>query len=197
MRVRNIFEKHSRQPTSAIKKKTPFNMAAPTFILPDKRLTWLITGCSSGLGLALTRVIIADGRHNVIATSRNPSRTPELVAEVENAGGRWLSLDVAAPGACESLVKKLEDEGQEIDILVNNAGFAIHGAVESANDAEIKQQMDTLFFGPLSLMRAVVPYMRKRKYGVIVNMSSGASLIGTESMGIYAGAKAGLDGKKP
>lgn len=159
-----------------------------------KTLTWLITGCSSGFGLSLTRIIIASNRHTVIATSRNPTSTPELVDEVRRGGGQWLQLDVTQPGASEKLVKDLESEGKQIDVLVNNAGYNIFSPIEATTEDEIRGQMEAMFFGPLRLIRAVLPYMRERKSGIIVNFSSGASLMGNESMGVYAGAKAGLDG---
>ncbi|MCJ1232049.1 hypothetical protein MMC12_008730, partial [Toensbergia leucococca] len=163
-----------------------------TFTTPKKQLTWLITGCSSGFGLSLTRIAQACG-HTVIATSRNPSRTPELVAEVEGKGGRWLQLDVDSPNSAH-IIEDIEKSGQEIDILVNNAGFSIFAPVETFAEDEIRAQMESMYFGPLRLIRAVLPHMRKRRFGVIVNMSSGAALEARDSMGGYAGAKAGLDG---
>ena len=168
-----------------------------TFTTPKKSLTWLITGCSSGCGLSLVRAILASGRHTVLATSRNPSKTPELVAEVERSGGRWLPLDVTDPKAGRELINKLESEGTEIDVLVNNAGFSFFGPVETATDQEVRGQMEAMYFGPLKLIQTVLPHMRKRRFGIIVNMSSGASLMGSEAMGPYAGAKAGLDSKPP
>jgi NADP-dependent 3-hydroxy acid dehydrogenase YdfG len=109
-------------------------MATPAVTTPKRPLTWLITGCSSGFGLALTREVQSHG-HTVIATSRNPSRTPELVAEVESKGGKWLPLDVIAQD-CGKLVEKLEQSGTHIDVLVNNAGGSIHGVVEQLSDEE-------------------------------------------------------------
>lgn len=163
---------------------------------PESRsLIWLITGCSSGFGLSLTRTILASGRHTIIATSRHPDRTPDLVAEVESSGGQWHRLDVTEPKASEVLLEKLESSGIHIDVLVNNAGYNIFSPIESASEDEIRGQMETLFFSPLRLIRAALPAMRERQRGVIVNFSSGASLMGNESMGIYAGAKAGLDGE--
>ncbi|KAJ5305989.1 hypothetical protein PENANT_c015G00139 [Penicillium antarcticum] len=156
-----------------------------------KRLTWLITGCSSGLGLSLTRAALAGG-HRVIATSRNPSRTPDLVAEVEVKGGKWIRLDVTSSESSDVVAELEKDE--HIDILVNNAGACIFGPIETATEEEIRSQMETMYFGPLRLIRAVLPYMRQRRSGVIVNMSSGASLDGMPTMGVYGGAKAGLDG---
>ncbi|KAL4788452.1 putative short-chain oxidoreductase [Aspergillus varians] len=125
--------------------------------------TWLITGCSSGFGLSLTRAAQAGG-HKVIATSRNPSRTPDLVSEIESKGGKSAQLDVDSPQSGDTFA---EDE--------------------------IRSQMETMYFGPLRLIRAVLPHMRQRKSGMIVNMSSGALLDGIPTMGVYAGAKAGLD----
>ncbi|KAI1342895.1 NAD(P)-binding protein [Xylariaceae sp. FL0016] len=166
-------------------------MAAP-FSTPNRKLTWLITGCSSGFGLSLARVV-QDGGHNLIATSRNPSRTPDLVDEVEGKGGKWLELDVNSKST-PSIIEQLETSGTHIDVLVNNAGFSIYAPTETATEDEIRAQMETMYFGPLRLIKAVLPHMRKRRFGVIANMSSGASLDGRDSMGPYAGAKAGLDG---
>ena len=157
-----------------------------------KQLTWFITGCSSGFGLSLVRYAQSGG-HRVIATSRSPSRTPELVKEIESKGGRWISLDVDSPSSGD-VITELEAAGEEIDVLVNNAGFSIFAPVETASEAEVRAQMETMYFGPLRLIRAVLPHMRRRRTGILVNMSSGASLDGRETMGPYAGAKAGLDG---
>ncbi|AEO60336.1 hypothetical protein MYCTH_2309487 [Thermothelomyces thermophilus ATCC 42464] len=165
---------------------------AATFTTPNRPLTWLITGCSSGLGLSLARLVQSKG-HNLIATSRNPARTPDLVAEVEKAGGKWLALDVDDKDSAK-VIENLEAGGQEIDVLVNNAGYSLHAPAESFTEEEIRAQTETVYFGPYRLIRAVLPHMRKRRSGVIVNMSSGAALEGRESMGIYAAAKAALDG---
>ncbi|KAG8530511.1 uncharacterized protein KY384_005014 [Bacidia gigantensis] len=164
---------------------------AVTFTKPKKQFTWLITGCSSGFGLSLTRIVQAAG-HNVIATSRNPSRTPDLVAEVEGKGGKWVRLDVDDLNSTQ-VIKNLESSGQEVDVLVNNAGYSIHSPVETFAEEEIRAQMESMYFGPIRLIQAVLPYMRKRRFGIIVNMSTGAALEGRDSMGGYAGAKAGLD----
>lgn len=157
-------------------------------------LTFLITGCSSGLGLTLSRTVLAHG-HKLIATSRQPFRTPDLVAEIEGAGGRWLGLDVDDPVTSASFVDDLEKQGTQIDVLVNNAGFSIHAPVETTAEDELRAMMETLYFGPARLIRGVLPYMRKRRFGVVVNMSSGAGLEGFESTGGYAAAKAALDGE--
>ncbi|KAL2848777.1 putative short-chain oxidoreductase [Aspergillus pseudodeflectus] len=159
--------------------------------MATEKLTWLITGCSSGFGLSLARAVLAGG-HKVIATSRNPSRTPVLVAEIESKGGKWVQLDVNSSYS-GTVIDELERGGDRIDVLVNNAGYCVYAPIETATEAEVKAQMETMFFGPLRLIQTVLPYMRQRKSGVIVNMSSGASLDGINTMGVYAGAKAGLD----
>ncbi|XDG04371.1 hypothetical protein ABKA04_003986 [Annulohypoxylon sp. FPYF3050] len=164
------------------------------FTKPNRPLTWLITGVSSGFGESLARLVLANG-HKLIATSRNLSRNPEFVAEVNSHGNgsKWLKLDVDDQESGK-LIESLESSGDHIDVLVNNAGYSIYGPVETLTEDEVRAQMDTLYFGPLRLIRAVVPHMRERNYGVIVNMSSGAGLEGRDSMGGYAGAKAALDG---
>lgn len=161
--------------------------------MTSAKLTWLITGCSSGFGLSLTRLAQAAG-HTVVATSRNPSRTPDLVAEVESKGGKWVQLDVDSAQS-GNVISELEKNGTKIDVLVNNAGFSIYAPIETTTEDEARAQLETNYFGPLRLIRAVLPHMRQRRSGVIVNISSGASLDGIPTMGVYGGAKAGLDGR--
>jgi NAD(P)-dependent dehydrogenase (short-subunit alcohol dehydrogenase family) len=180
-------------------------------------LTWLITGASSGLGLALCRLIQQHAPHDtLIATSRNPSRTPDLVQEIEShshshshassssSGGgddgrgpsssRWLKLDLDDP-SCASVITDLEASGTQIDVLVNAAGFALLGAGELFSEEEARRQMETNFFGPYRLMRAVVPHMRRRRRGMIVNLSSGAGCFGRPSMSLYGASKSAMDGE--
>ncbi|KAI8626199.1 hypothetical protein F5Y19DRAFT_229708 [Xylariaceae sp. FL1651] len=156
-----------------------------------KPLTWLITGSSSGFGLALTRLAQAKG-HNVIATSRNPSRTPELVNEVVGRGGQWLQLNLDDE-QCGKVIDNLEASGTKIDVLINAAGFGITGPLELFNEAETRRQMETNFFGPYRLIRAVTPHMRRRRSGMIVNVSSGAGIEARHTLGVYGASKAALD----
>lgn len=168
-------------------------MSTVTYTKPNRPLTWLITGCSSGLGLELTRQAQAHG-DKVIATSRTPTRTPALVEEIQINGGEWHALDVDDPSAPKKLLATLEKSGHSIDVLVNNAGVIHFGLLEQFTDEDLQGQMETLYFGPQRLIRAVLPGMRHRRFGVIVNISSGAALDGNGSMGPYAAAKAALDG---
>lgn len=172
----------------------------PSFNTPSRPLTWLITGCSSGLGLALARAVLASpAGHTLIANSRDPSRTPDLVSELSRSSSsirhQWLPLDVDHPTAASALITDLEAQGVEVDVLVNNAGWSIHQAAEHLTDDEVRAQFETVFFGPYRLTRAVLPGMRRRRFGVVVNISSGAALEGRESMAAYAAAKAAMDGE--
>lgn len=90
---------------------------------------WLITGCSSGFGASLALLALRNG-HRVIATSRTPSKSPELVLEVEKMGGKWLALDVCASNIADVMEEAIQIYGK-IDILVNNAAYALLGAFET------------------------------------------------------------------
>lgn len=165
----------------------------PKFTTPSRPLTWLITGCSSGLGLAIARQAQAGG-HTVIATSRDPGKTPELVREIESHhGGVWVRLDVDDPDSA-GVIDRLEAEGHQIDVLVNNAGYGFLQVAEHAREDEVRAQFETVFFGPYRLTRAVLPYMRGRRFGIIVNISSGAGLEARETMAVYGAAEAAFDG---
>jgi len=154
---------------------------------------WLITGCSSGFGLHLALLALRSG-HKVIATSRNPSKTPSLVAQVESLGGVWHRLDVCSPES--KLEEALRDASKvygSIDILVNNAAYALLGAFETISDAEARAQMESNFFGPLTLTRLLVPHMRRRRSGTIINISSTAGIEAKASRSLYSASKFALE----
>lgn len=152
---------------------------------------WFITGCSAGLGLALVRYVLAEG-HRVIATSRSPSRTPELVEEVEKRGGKWLQLDVAGTEV-ERVVQEAEEIFGRLDVVVNNAAYCVLGTVEETPMTETVAQMDCNVYGPLRIMQSALPGMRKRQSGVILNVSSAQGLIASPANGIYAASKFALE----
>ncbi|KAI0880497.1 putative short-chain oxidoreductase [Annulohypoxylon maeteangense] len=161
-------------------------------ISTKQKLTWLITGCSSGFGLAMARLAQANG-HNVIAAFRNPSRTPELIEEFTKNGGECVRLDQDESN-CGQVIEDIEARGTAIDILVNVAGFGMTGPVESFSEEEVRHMMETNFFGPYRLTRAVAPHMRKRRSGMIVNFSSGSGMEARNSLGLYGASKSALDG---
>lgn len=106
---------------------------------------------------------------------------------MEAAGGRWVALDVDAADSAAAL------EGLDVDVLVNNAGWGLYGAAEQFSEDETRRLFDTLFFAPYRLTRAVVPAMRARRFGVVVNISSAAALGQVPTMAIYGAAKSALD----
>ncbi|KIV78397.1 hypothetical protein PV11_10119 [Exophiala sideris] len=154
---------------------------------------WLITGSSSGLGLALTRYALSQG-HKVIATSRTPSKTPDLVSEVEQQGSKWLALDNTQSNQdIKATIERAEALFGGIDVLVNNAGYCVLGALEDTPDADIVAQMQTNFLGPVRIMQAVLPGMRTRRSGVILNVSSTQGFCPSQACGVYAASKAALE----
>ncbi|PYH99292.1 NAD(P)-binding protein [Aspergillus ellipticus CBS 707.79] len=155
---------------------------------------WFITGCSSGIGLALARAVLSHG-HLVIASSRNPSKTPSLVDEITQAGGHWLQLDVSS---AEANIKATIDEAVSIhgrlDVLVNNAGYVVRGAVEDVSLPTAHQILQTNFLGPLTTIQSALPYMRTARTGTIINVTSIGGLIGLPAVGLYSATKFALEG---
>jgi NAD(P)-dependent dehydrogenase (short-subunit alcohol dehydrogenase family) len=132
--------------------------------------------------------------HTVIATSRNPSKTPELVSEVEKSGGKWVALDTTQPEEeINKTMQLAESFFGRIDILVNNAGMSVLGALEDIPLADAVYQMQVNFLGPLRIMQAVLPGMRRRRSGVIMNVSSAQGVAPGLACGVYAASKAALE----
>ncbi|ETN46239.1 uncharacterized protein HMPREF1541_00423 [Cyphellophora europaea CBS 101466] len=156
----------------------------------------LITGSSAGFGAALVHQFLSAG-HNVIATSRNPARTPDLVSSITShpsGRGRWLTLDVTSPQeTISATIREAESHFGPLDVVINNAGYSVLGAVEAMDEEKARVQFDTNFWGPLRVIKAVVPGMRERRRGTVVNVSSIAGLQGIPSTGIYAASKHALE----
>ncbi|KAI0522311.1 NAD(P)-binding protein [Xylaria bambusicola] len=161
----------------------------------QQKLTWLVTGSSNGIGLALVRYILNTG-DNVIATSRNPSKTPELVKEVEShLNGRWITLDISWPQ--DKITRTIEEadilfEGG-INAIVNNATFAIAGAIEDIPEEDAKAEFDINVWGTLRVCKAILPLMRQRGRGTIVQISSLLGLVVFPALGIYSASKFALE----
>src|SRR6059036_3104191 len=145
----------------------------------------LITGASSGFGRETARLLLVRG-FKVYGTSRNPSAKPQ------ESGVGMIALDVDSDDSVQNVVKDLLDEAGRLDVLVNNAGYVLTGGAEETSIAEAKAQLETDFFGPVRMAKAVLPTMRKQGSGQIINISSMAAILPVPFEGYYAAAKAAL-----
>ncbi len=151
----------------------------------------LITGCSSGFGL-LTALRFARAGDRVVATMRTPERAPaELTGPIaaEKLPVTLGRLDVCDPASVEAAVRA----AGEIDVLVNNAGIELRSSIEDASDEDVRRQFDTNVFGTLRVIRAVLPQMRARKRGTIVNLSSVAGKVARPFGGLYSATKHAIE----
>ncbi|MFZ0971289.1 MAG: oxidoreductase [Solirubrobacteraceae bacterium] len=153
--------------------------------------TWMITGTSSGFGLALAKTALAAG-DRVIATARHPETLDELVHQAPDRVAA-VRLDVTRPTDITAAVATGLERFGSIDVLVNNAGYGSVGAVEEIAMPELEQLHATMFLGPLALMKAVLPHMRARRAGVIVQISSMGGQLAPPGFGAYCSAKFALE----
>lgn len=153
---------------------------------------WLITGVSSGLGLALADAALARG-FTVAGTVRNDAAAQVFEARAPGRARAW-RLDVTDERAVHDVVGQVEEALGGIDVVVNNAGYGLIGGVEEASLAEIRAQFDVNVFGAVAVMQAALPYLRKRRRGRIVNITSVSGFVGWPSLGIYSGSKFALEG---
>jgi NAD(P)-dependent dehydrogenase (short-subunit alcohol dehydrogenase family) len=155
-----------------------------------KPRTWLITGCSTGFGRELARLLIARGER-VFATAREPRTLHDIVTGHDNA--RALRLDVTVTADIAAAVGEVEKVGG-VDILVNNAGYGYLTSVEEGDEEGYRAQFETNLFGLIAMTRAVLPRMRERGSGHIVNISSVGGLVGNPGSAYYAASKFGVNG---
>jgi len=153
--------------------------------------TWLITGCSTGLGRALAEQVLGGG-HNAVVTARDPKTVEDLV-EAHADTALAVALDVTDPAQVVDAVKQAEQRFGQVDVLVNNAGYGYRAAVEEASDADIRRLFDTNVFGAIAMIKAVLPGMRERHTGTIVNISSIGARACPPGSGYYAASKAALE----
>ncbi|MEV0634704.1 oxidoreductase [Streptomyces sp. NPDC050619] len=158
----------------------------------DDTPVWFITGCSTGLGHALATTALDRG-HRVAATARDPHALAGLTAG-HGDRVRTLALDVTQPAQVAAAVKQAEAEFGRIDVLVNNAGYGYLAAVEEGEDEEIRALFDTNVFGLVETTRAVLPGMRARRAGHIVNISSLGGLAAFGATGYYHATKFAVEG---
>ncbi|MBD2107020.1 oxidoreductase [Nodosilinea sp. FACHB-13] len=152
--------------------------------------TWFITGASRGIGAEIAKAVLAAG-DQLIATAR---KTSDLEQFESNPNALTLSLDITDEAQVQAaVVAGLERFGQ-IDVLVNNAGFGILGGIEETSAQEVERVYRTNVFGLLNMTRAVLPSMRQRRSGHIINLSSIGGYRSTPGWGVYSSTKFAVEG---
>ena len=153
--------------------------------------TWLITGCSTGLGRDLAGAVLEHG-DQVVVTARDASRVADL-ADGFPGTALALALDVTDAGQVTAAVQAAEDRFGGVDVLVNNAGYGYRAAVEEGEEDAVAQLFATNVFGAVAVTKAVLPGMRARRSGAVVNISSIGAQIAPAGSGYYAASKAALE----
>ena len=153
--------------------------------------TWLITGCSSGLGRHLAEAVLEAG-HNAVVTARDVSTVEDLIRDHPETALR-LPLDVTDDAQIVDAVGRAEERFGRVDVLVNNAGYGYRAAVEEGEVEAVARLFATNFFGAVAMIKAVLPGMRARRHGAIVNISSIGARISPPGSGYYAACKAALE----
>jgi NAD(P)-dependent dehydrogenase (short-subunit alcohol dehydrogenase family) len=150
---------------------------------------WFITGASSGFGRALAEVVRGRGERVVAAVRR-----ADALPDIEDDGLHKVLLDVTNAGQIESALDAAEQRYGRIDVLVNSAGIGFVGALEEMRLAELREVMETMFFGAAALTRAVIPRMRAHGSGAIVQISSMGGQVAAPGYAAYCAAKFALEG---
>src|SRR5690349_7889041 len=145
----------------------------------------LITGASSGVGQSTAQLLSQKG-YRVFGTSRNPSRGESAIEMVP--------LDVRNDDSVTTCVKSVLDKAGHIGVLINNAGYELSGALEETSLEEARSQFDTNFFGVVRMIKAVLPSMRERRQGRIINVGSFSGVSAIPFMGMYSASKFALEG---
>ena len=153
--------------------------------------TWLITGAGRGMGVEFARAALAAG-HNVVATGRNPDTVHAAVGEHENL--LVTALDVTDPHSAENAAAAAVERFGSIDVLLNNAGSFLAGFFEELTTDQVRSQIETNLFGPMTVTRAVLPVMRKQRFGLVISISSGAGISASPSGSAYSASKFALEG---
>jgi len=148
-------------------------------------------GLFAGLGRALAEDVLGRG-HNAVVTARDPAAVRDLVeAHPESALG--VALDVTDPVQVSDVVGRAAERFGRIDVLVNNAGYGYRAAVEEGDEADVRRLFDTNLFGAVAMIKAVLPGMRERRVGTIVNVSSIGARACPPGSGYYSATKAALE----
>ena len=160
--------------------------------ISEKQKVWLVTGTSSGLGRSFVKAIVENG-DCVVATARNKEAILDL--EALNPGQVMaLALDVTERAQIKQAVQTVLKTVGRVDVLVNNAGYGYRAAIEEGIDEEVELLFRTNFYGPVALIKAVLPYMRQQKGGAMINISSVAAFNTFYVSGYYGASKCALEG---
>ncbi len=158
--------------------------------MTDRKI-WLITGAGRGLGVDIAKVALAAG-HGVVATGRDPKKVEAAIGRHDDLLA--VKLDVTRPEDAQAAIETTVAKFGRIDVLVNNAGNFYAGFFEELKPEQIRQQIETLLFGPMNVTRAALPAMRKQRSGLLLTISSTAGVSGGMFLTAYAAAKFGLEG---
>lgn len=159
----------------------------------DQQRVWLVTGASSGFGRAIAEAALERG-DAVVATARRPEVLDDLVSGAPEGSVLALGLDVTDPQQINRAVDEILAGFGRVDMLVNNAGYGSVGAVEEFSMEELREHFETMFFGAVELTKAVLPSMRERGSGAIVQISSMGGQLAFPGFGSYCAAKFALEG---
>ena len=158
--------------------------------MTDKKI-WFITGAGRGLGVDLVKAALAAG-HAVVATGRDPAKVADAAGHHPNL--LCLKLDVTRTEDAKAAIEAAVTTFGRIDVLVNNAGNFYAGFFEELTAEQVRNQIETLLYGPMNVTRAVLPTMRKQRSGLLLNISSTAGIAGGLYCTAYAAAKFGIEG---
>jgi len=155
----------------------------------------LVTGASTGLGLALARLLLEKTSYHLVLTARASSLSRFSENGIEENERLWLRpLDIVKDSERRELIAEVNEKLGGVDILINNAGVSYRSVVEHVTEEERLAQMDINFRSPMELIRLVLPSMRKKRKGRIINVSSSAGMMAMPTMAVYSASKFALEG---
>ena len=157
----------------------------------NEKKVWFVTGASRGLGLDIAKAALAAG-HAVVATGRDAAKVAAAIGRHDDLLA--ITLDVTRPSDAQTAVEAAVAKFGRIDILVNNAGNFFAGFFEELSPEQVREQIETLLFGPMNVTRAALPMMRRQRSGLLITISSTAGIAGQMFCTAYAAAKFGVEG---
>ena len=157
----------------------------------SEKNVWLVTGAGRGLGMDIAKAALAAG-HAVVATGRDAAKVAAAVGDHDNLLA--VALDVTRAQDAQAAVEAAVAKFSRLDVLVNNAGNFFAGFFEELSPEQVRDQIETLLFGPMNVTRAVLPAMRAQRSGLVVTISSTAGITGQLFCTAYAAAKFGIEG---